>query len=106
MIRVHLPRILAVTFLFCLFFGAFDALAQNGQVSAGLEKAATEVKSSFKSVVKIMYAACLIVGVVGGLSVYSKWSASDPDFRKSAANWFGALIFAGLVVAVLEAVFS
>lgn len=85
---------------------ATAAFAQSGGATAGLSAAATQVKGAFTTVQTLMYAICAIMGVVGAINVYSKWSNGDPDTRKSAASWFGALIFAGLVVAVLQGVFG
>lgn len=86
---------------------ATAAYAQGmGGATAGLSAAATQVKGAFTTVQTLMYAICAIMGVVGAINVYSKWSNGDPDTRKSAASWFGALIFAGLVVAVLQGVFG
>lgn len=78
----------------------------QGAATAGLTQAATQVRSAFQPVQTLMYAICAIVGVVGAINVYSKWTNGDPDTRKAAASWFGALIFAGLVVAVLTGVFG
>lgn len=78
----------------------------QGISSQGLTTAATEVKGAFTVVTNLMYAVCAIIGIVGAISVYSKWSNGDPDTRKAAASWFGALIFAGLVVVTLTAVFG
>lgn len=86
---------------------ATAAFAQGGGgATAGLSAAASQVRGAFTTVQTLMYAICAIMGVVGAINVYSKWSNGDPDTRKSAASWFGALIFAGLVVAVLQGVFG
>jgi hypothetical protein len=78
----------------------------QGLSTAGLTTATTEIKGAFTVVTNLMYAVCAIIGIVGAISVYSKWSNGDPDFRKAAGSWFGALIFAGLVVVTLTAVFG
>lgn len=78
----------------------------QGLSTQGLTTAATEVKGAFTVVTNLMYAVCAIIGIVGAIQVYSKWSNGDPDTRKAAASWFGALIFAGLVVVTLTAVFG
>lgn len=78
----------------------------QGLSTQGLSTAATQVKGAFTVVTNLMYAVCAIIGLVGGISVYSKWSNGDPDTRKAAASWFGALIFAGLVVVTLTSVFG
>ena len=81
-------------------------VSAQGLSTQGLTTAVTEVKGAFKTVTNLMYAICAIIGIVGAISVYSKWSNGDPDTRKAAASWFGALIFAGLVVVTLSAVFG
>ena len=78
----------------------------QGLSTQGLSTAATQVRGAFTIVTNLMYAVCAIIGIVGAISVYSKWSNGDPDTRKAAASWFGALIFAGLVVVTLSAVFG
>ena len=84
-----------------------DSFGQAGQaVSAALTSADTEIRKSFQPVTNIMLVIMAILGVVGAISVYSKWSNGDPDTRKAAAGWFGALIFAGLVLIVIKAVFG
>lgn len=65
---------------------AVDTFAQ-GTVSSALSSADTEIRSSFAPVSKIMLAVMAIIGVVGAISVYGKWSNGDPDTRKSVAVW-------------------
>lgn len=93
-------------FICGLLFLSLVAMAQGAAIGSGLEKATSELKTASNSVNKLMLAVCGIIGVVGGINVYSKWSNGDPDTRKSAAAWFGALIFAGLITSVLTAVFG
>ena len=46
---------------------------------------------------KLIYAIGAVVGRIGGVKVYGKFSSGDPDTSKTAASWFGACIF--LIVA-------
>ena len=46
---------------------------------------------------KLIYAIGAVIGLIGGVKVYSKFSSGDPDTSKTAASWFGACIF--LIVA-------
>jgi len=55
------------------------------------------VTSYFDPGTKLVYAIGAVVGLIGGIKVYSKWSSGDPDTSKTAASWFGACIF--LIVA-------
>jgi hypothetical protein len=84
----------------CLF-------AAGGTTGTGtaLDTAATEIKGYFNTAVNIFYAVCAIMGLIGAFKVYSKWSSGDPDTTKTAAGWFGGLIFAALAVTVLKSVF-
>lgn len=98
----------AAQFIALTVVGVLIANLAKGQglSTQGLTTAATEVRGTFTVVTKLMYAVCAIIGIVGAIQVYSKWSNADPDTRKAAASWFGALIFAGLVVITLTAVFG
>ena len=42
---------------------------------------------------KLIYAIGAVVGLIGGVKVYGKFSSGDPDTSKTAASWFGACIF-------------
>jgi len=46
---------------------------------------------------KLICAIGAVVGLIGGVKVYGKFSSGDPDTSKTAASWFGACTF--LVVA-------
>lgn len=75
-------------------------------VKTALTGVDTGVRGIFPVVTNIMLVIMAIVGVIAAIQVYSKWSAGDPDVRKSATQWFGALIFAGIVLLVINAVFK
>ena len=91
-----------------LSVGAYAMAGGGGTATAaaGLEQANTGIRAMWPTVQKLMFTVMAIIGLVGAASVYGKWSNGDPDTRKAAASWFGALIFAGLVVVILGAVFS
>ena len=75
---------------------AMGAMAQgNGQ--AGITEATQMVTSYFEPGTKLIYAIGAVVGLIGGVKVYGKFSSGDPDTSKTAASWFGACIF--LIVA-------
>lgn len=75
-------------------------------VTTALSGVNTGVRTLFPIVTNIMLVVMAIVGVIAAIQVYSKWSSGDPDVRKSATQWFGALIFAGIVLLVINAVFG
>ena len=53
-----------------------------------------------------MYTIGALVGVIGAVKVYQKWSHGDHDTSKVAASWFGACVFLVIVAAVLKGFFG
>ena len=51
------------------------------------------------------YAIGAVVGLVGGVKVYNKFSSGDPDTSKTAASWFGACIFLIVAATILRSFF-
>ncbi len=45
----------------------------------------------FDPATKLIYAAGAIVGLIGAIKVYSKFSSGDPDTGKTAGSWFRSL---------------
>ncbi|MDR1671747.1 MAG: DUF4134 domain-containing protein [Alistipes sp.] len=83
---------------------AVGAWAQ-GNGAAGLTQATQMVTSYFNPATKLIYAAAAIIGLIGGVKVYSKFSSGDPDTGKTAASWFGACIFLIVSATILRAFF-
>ena len=54
---------------------------------------------------KLIYAIGAVVGLIGGVKVYSKFSSGDPDTSKTAASWFGACIFHIVAATILRSFF-
>lgn len=73
------------------------AMAQgNGQ--AGITEATQLVTGYFDPGTKLVYAVGAIIGLIGGVKVYQKFSSGDPDTSKTASSWFGACIFCNLQI--------
>jgi hypothetical protein len=53
----------------------------------------------------LIYAIGAVVGLIGGIKVYSKFSSGDPDTGKTAASWFGACIFLIVAATILRSFF-
>lgn len=83
---------------------AFSAKAQSGE--QGITDATNKVKGYFEKGTFLMYAIGAIVGLVGAIKVYNKWSAGEPDTAKVASSWFGACIFLVVVATVLKGFFG
>ncbi len=54
---------------------------------------------------KLIYAIGAVVGLIGGVKVYGKFSSGDPDTSKTAASWFGACIFLIIAATILRSFF-
>ena len=82
----------------------FSVLAQ-GNGSAGITEATQMVTSYFDPATQLIYAIGAVVGLIGGVKVYGKFSSGDPDTSKTAASWFGACIFLIVAATILRSFF-
>ena len=80
------------------------AFAQ-GNGMAGINEATKMVTSYFDPATKLIYAIGAVVGLIGGVKVYNKFSSGDPDTSKTAASWFGACIFLIVASTILRSFF-
>ena len=67
----------------------------QGQGLAGINAATT----------KLCYAIGAVLGLVGGIKTYGKFSSGDPDTSKTAASWFFACIFLIVAATILRSFF-
>jgi len=81
-----------------------SALAQGNGI-AGITEATSMVTSYFDPGTKLIYAIGAVVGLIGGVKVYGKFSSGDPDTSKTAASWFGACIFLIVAATILRSFF-
>jgi len=87
-----------------LMAAASSVLAQ-GNGTAGITEATQMVTSYFDPATKLIYAIGAVVGLIGGVKVYQKFSSGDPDTSKTAASWFGACIFLIVAATILRSFF-
>lgn len=80
--------------------------AQEADGNAGIDEATNMVKGYFDSGTNLMYAIGAIVGLVGAIKVYQKWSNGHPDTGSTAAAWFGSCVFLVVVATVLKSFFG
>lgn len=90
--------------LFLLTATAVGAYAQGNGI-AGINEATKMVTSYFDPGTKLIYAVGAVVGLIGGIKVYNKFSSGDPDTSKTAASWFGACIFLIVAATILRSFF-
>ena len=87
-----------------IVLAATSTFAQ-GNGAAGITEATNMVTSYFDPATKLIYAIGAVVGLVGGVKVYNKFSSGDPDTGKTAASWFGACIFLIVAATILRSFF-
>lgn len=87
-----------------LIVASTTAFAQ-GNGLAGINEATSMVTSYFDPGTKLIYAIGAVVGLIGGVKVYGKFSSGDPDTSKTAASWFGACIFLIVATTILRSFF-
>lgn len=93
---------MACLVLFCVVCQM--AFAQGGG-NAGIQAAATEVKGYISSITTLAYAIGGVVGLVGGIRIYIKWSAGD-EVNKELMGWGGAFIFLMIAPTVVNGFFG
>ena len=93
-----------------LLLAAFTVLSGSaafaqGNGTAGINEATQMVTSYFDPATQLIYAIGAVVGLIGGVKVYNKFSSGDPDTSKTAASWFGACIFLIVAATILRSFF-
>ena len=88
-----------------LTFLAFTSAFAQGNGTAGINEATQMVTSYFEPATQLIYAIGAVVGLIGGVKVYNKFSSGDPDTSKTAASWFGACIFLIVAATILRSFF-
>ena len=94
-------KVLVTTLVLLTASAAFS----QGNGAAGISEATSMVTSYFDPATKLIYAIGAVVGLIGGVKVYGKFSSGDPDTSKTAASWFGACIFLIVSATVLRSFF-
>ena len=94
-------RIKSIALFMCY---GISVMAQGNGVAA-IEKANAEIKSYIEPMTTLFYVICAVVGFIGAVKVYGKWSSGSPDTTKTAASWFGSCVFAIVAVTAIRAFF-
>ena len=93
--------LLAVAFV----LAATTSVFAQGNGLSGINEATSMVTSYCDPATKLIYAIGAVVGLIGGVKVYGKFSSGDPDTSKTAASWFGACIFLIVAATILRSFF-
>ncbi|WP_436835328.1 DUF4134 domain-containing protein [Bacteroides gallinaceum] len=94
-------RILFTALSVLVTAGAFA----QGEGLAGINEATSLMTSYFDPATKLCYAIGAVLGLVGGIKTYGKFSSGDPDTSKTAASWFFACIFLIVAATILRSFF-
>ena len=94
-----------IILLAAMIFAAVSRTFAQGNGLAGINEATSMVTSYFDPGTKLIYAIGAVVGLIGGIKVYGKFSSGDPDTSKTAASWFGACIFLIVSATILRSFF-
>ena len=96
-----MKKIYVLAVLLCTAMCAFS----QGNGMQGITDATNMVTSYFAPATKLIYAVGAVIGLIGGVKVYGKFSSGDPDTSKTAASWFGACIFLIVAATILRSFF-
>ena len=94
-----------ITLMMLLLMTVVTGAYAQGNGMAGINEATKMVTSYFDPGTKLIYAIGAVVGLIGGIKVYNKFSSGDPDTSKTAASWFGACIFLIVAATILRSFF-
>ena len=94
-----------ILFTVAVLFAAASTIYAAGNGQTGIDEATKMITSYFDPGTKLVYAIGAVVGLIGGIKVYNKFSSGDPDTSKTAASWFGACIFLIVAATILRSFF-
>lgn len=80
------------------------AFAQGG--ATAISNAANDIKDYWDPIKLILKAVGGLVGFIGGLRVYNKWTNGDQDVNKEILGYGGAMIFLLVVPEFVTAFFA
>lgn len=80
------------------------AFAQGG--ATAISNAASDIKDYWDPIKLILKAVGGLVGFIGGLRVYNKWTNGDQDVNKEILGYGGAMIFLIVVPEFVTAFFN
>lgn len=93
-----------VVALSLLVFAMNLVFAQGG--GAAITNAATDIRAYWDPIKLILKAVGGLVGFIGGLRVYNKWTNGDQDVNKEILGYGGAMIFLIVVPEFVTAFFG
>lgn len=87
-----------------LLLAVTPMLAQGG--ATAISNAASDIRDYWDPIKLILKAVGGLVGFIGGLRVYNKWTNGDQDVNKEILGYGGAMIFLIVVPEFVTAFFA
>ena len=78
-----------IILLAAMIFAAVSQTFAQGNGLAGINEATSMVTSYFDPGTKLIYAIGAVVGLIGGIKVFGKFSSGARVRRKGGGSWFG-----------------
>lgn len=90
---------------FALLFVSTQMIYAQGGASA-LSGANISIRSYWEPMKLIIQAIGAVVGLIGGVRIYNKWTNGDQDINKEIVGWGGACLFLVIVPQFVGAFFG
>ena len=95
-----LGRVLTVALV---LFALTPVLAQG---AAAISNANTEIRKYWDPIKLLIQGIGGVVGLIGGLRIYNKWTNGDQDINKEIVGWGGACLFLIIVPQFVNSFFQ
>ena len=95
-----LGRVLTVALV---LFALTPVLAQG---ATAISNANTEIRKYWDPIKLLIQGIGGIVGLIGGLRIYNKWTNGDQDINKEVVGWGGACLFLIIVPQFVNSFFQ
>nr|WP_235802705.1 DUF4134 family protein [Vaginella massiliensis] len=79
-------------------------MAQGG--NSAIANASTTIADYWDPIKKLLNAVGGVVGLIGGLRIYNKWTNGDQDINKEILGYGGAMVFLIIVPQFVSAFFK
>ncbi|GIJ95374.1 transposase [Capnocytophaga stomatis] len=93
-------------FLLLFLLGLFVCVPIFAQGGGAITDAANSIKEYWLPLKTLIMMIGGIVGLIGGLRIYNKWTNGDQDINKEILGWGGACLFLILVPVFIGAFFN
>ena len=93
-------------FFLALFLIVCASSPSFAQGAGAITSAANTIKTYWTPVSILIKVIGAVVGLIGGLRIYNKWTNGDQDINKEILGWGGACLFLFLVPTFVSAFFG